>query len=434
VDLEKTLDVWLFLWVFLMVLIARRRFGGQTPTVGFPFAFLLVLSLEHWFGALIYSLPWHESDRYLYVEAGFIHSLYAVAAFCFGSLAVAPFLLRTFPYAWVRSQSYEPDPDLPLTYIVTGFVFYFLLAPILVHVASFRTLVYSGWNLLVAGVCLGCWQAWANGDKKKMYRWMFFALVAPIFTMITNGFLGVGTNSLMTVLCFVSVFYRPRARVFVGAILFLYLGVSFFVNYMEHRTELRESAWYGKPVTERAKIILKMVKNFELINLRKPAHIRHIDGRLNQNYLLGASIDHLENGYEEYAGGETIINSFSAVVPRILWPAKPVVLGGSGIAAKYTGLDFSDDVSVGVGLIMELYINFGATGIIIGFMFFGVIMTLIDVACAYRIRDGDWQGFTYLFLPMLSFIGSSSFAQVMLTIASSVVFCILVNKYILPYI
>lgn len=147
---------------------------------------------------------------------------------------------------------------------------------------------------------------------------------------------------------------------------------------------------------------------------------------------MGAAVDYIQNGYESYAYGQTLYLSLLAMIPRIIWPDKPVRLGGADIVSKYTGIQFAPDTSVGVGLVMEFYINFGLLGICIGYLLLGIILTLIDIICKYRLEQGDWFGFTYLFLPAVAIIGSETVFQITMTGASAVVFCVLVNRFILP--
>ncbi|UCC94671.1 MAG: hypothetical protein JSW40_07630 [Candidatus Omnitrophota bacterium] len=428
---------WLIVWIVVVGLIgfalSRKSVRKTTPSVGLTIAFLAHLTILHWFGAFIHTLPWYYTpDDSYFVELGFVQSVYGVVAFGFGCLILSPFLFNLFGFSWLRERPFIPHPRLPRVYMITGLIFYSVLEPIIGDIPSIRTFVYSGWNLLIVGICLKCWASWQANNKKALMRWLIIAGLFPFFTMVTQGFLGVGMGVLLVILVFVSSFYRPRWRTIVGAVIIMYLGLSFYVNYMSSRDELRERVWGGEELPSRVEVISDMVGNFEALDIHNEEHLGHLDGRINLNFLVGAAVDYLKSGGAEYARGETIWQSLLAMIPRILWSEKPIVMGGSEMVAKYTGMHFAEGTSVAMGLVMDFYVNFSTVGVVIGFIILGVVLRFLDVIAARRLNQGDWQGFTFWYLPGLSFMGEPHLFQITMTMASSIVFCIFVNKYILP--
>ncbi|BDC98611.1 hypothetical protein [Persicobacter psychrovividus] len=90
--------------------------------------------------------------------------------------------------------------------------------------------------------------------------------------------------------------------------------------------------------------------------------------RLNQGWIISAIMHHVPNS-EDYAGGETIIEAFSAsLLPRFLNPNKKKA-GGRENFMRFTGLPLGGNTSMGTSVIGEAYANFGKWGGI-GFMFF----------------------------------------------------------------
>ena len=67
-----------------------------------------------------------------------------------------------------------------------------------------------------------------------------------------------------------------------------------------------------------------------------------------------------------------------ALVPRVLWPDKPVYGAAVHIVADMTGLHLDENTSWGVGNVMEFQINFGTTGVIIGFLILGFSLGWLD--------------------------------------------------------
>jgi len=427
--------VCLVVWSIVFLLVMARCFRRDVSSVGLPIAFLGVLSLEHWFGALIYTFPWYEGFAFEKgtVMLGFRYSTIAICAFGLGNLIIAPFIMRSFRLKWMMGSPHVPDTRLPLVYIFSGILFYFALDPILSDIPSIRTLVHAGWNLIVIGLCLGCWNFWRLGKRRAFFWWLAVIALAPLFTMFSTGFLGIGIISLIIAVSFISVFYRPKWKLFLSGIVISCLALSFFVSYMEYREELRDVVWGGKEISKRTDITKQMMGSLTLLDVMDNKQLGHIDVRLNQSHITGSAISNMQMGHTAFARGETVADSLVAMVPRILWPAKPIQIDRTRVVEKYTGLYF-EDVGVAMGLIMEFYINLGLAGVIIGFVLFGIILAIVDTACGYRLMKGDWQGFTYWFLPSLSLVGCVSLVQITMTAVSSVVFCYVINKFVLQYV
>ena len=90
---------------------------------------------------------------------------------------------------------------------------------------------------------------------------------------------------------------------------------------------------------------------------------------------------------------------------------KNIIAGSPMIVSKYTGIMFSEDTSVGVGQVMEFYINFGRIGVIIGFIVLGILVAIMDRMAGYYLAKGDVQKFTLWFLPGLASFMCGSFVE-----------------------
>jgi hypothetical protein len=101
----------------------------------------------------------------------------------------------------------------------------------------------------------------------------------------------------------------------------------------------------------------------------------------------------------DFARGETLIEALLAPVPRIFWPDKPMVAGSGDLVSRFTGIQFREGTSVGIGQVMELYVNFGEWGVFLGFIVIGAILTYVDRAAAVKRDCGDWPRFLLWFLP-----------------------------------
>ena len=438
--MNNDLVIWLALWVVSMALVFIIYSKQKIPNAGLVFTYLSMLTLNHWFGALIYTLPWHFTIDYENVSLGFIHSVYGVMAFSFSSAVVAPLILNkfVFPKFQSKEKSYLPDKRLPRIYLLIGVVLYFFLPKSILNLPTIGQLSQTGWNFLIMGICLMCWKEWhAEHGKGRMMLWLLVTALFPLFTMVNQGFMSFGMAALILIALFIAAFYRPKWHILLGGILAIYLGLSVFVTYFKYREELRDVVWEEgeKSFSARIQPIVTMVENFELLDLSNNEHLEKIDGRLNQNTLVGASINYLESGQTNFAHGSTILDSVMMLVPRAIWQEKPMRAGSGNLVTDYTGIKFADEtsISVGVGPVMEFYINFGTVGILIGFIIIGFVTAWFDIAAGRSLNRGDWQGFGFWFV---SGIGCTNNTGSLLEVTGPVIFsitvCSLINKFLLP--
>jgi hypothetical protein len=160
------------------------------------------------------------------------------------------------------------------------------------------------------------------------------------------------------------------------------------------------------------------------------AHLERVDSRLNQNFLVGAAVSRLDRGLVPFADGATLEDAALSVVPRVLWPNKPVVGGSGDLVSTYTGIRFAEGTSVGVGQVLECYINFGRTGIVIGFFVIGMVLVLADRSALRALERGSVFGFATRYLPALGVLQiGGSFAEVVSTAGAGLVVTLLMRAF-----
>ena len=69
--------------------------------------------------------------------------------------------------------------------------------------------------------------------------------------------------------------------------------------------------------------------------------------RLNQNYFVGLAARRIQEDQVGYLYGRTIWEGVEALVPRVLWPDKPVFGGSGDIVADMTGLHLRSRIPLG---------------------------------------------------------------------------------------
>jgi hypothetical protein len=431
---ESNLLILVIIWIAVCVVVLWRIATRKIASAGLVPAYLCNLALIHLVGAAIFLLPLYQDEDRTIMELGFVQSLWAVIGFGIGVVAIGPVVGRIFGFPPPVLKTVEADPRLPRTYVAVGAISYFVLSPLIGRVPTLSALLSSMLSLLIVGLALSCWKAWKEEKYEAFGLWIACTLGLPFVTVITQGFLGYGTGACLIVLMFVASFYRPRSHLIVGGLIVFYLGLSFYVSYMRDRSDLRDVVWGEAPLTERVVALSETVSGIEWFDPDTESHLDHINNRLNQNNLVGAAVDYMNNGYEEFASGATFWQAVIALVPRAVWPDKPVVAGSMGFVTQYTGITFAEGTSVGIGQVMEFYINFGAAAVLLGFLTLGVLVAGIDKAMADRLAAGDWQGCAFWFMPGIALLQvGGSLVEVTASFGASLVAIHLVNEHLLPH-
>ncbi|MGA2590648.1 MAG: hypothetical protein ABSH32_12085 [Bryobacteraceae bacterium] len=419
----------LLIWVGVMALFVLVRRRWNMPGTGLTVAYLLNLSLIHLVGAAIYLLPAFQDHDPRLTEMGFEQSLYGVVAFAVGGLIITPILAYkgVLPRAKGTQQA---DPRLPKAYIACGVLFYLLSATFLGHLPTATAIVSTGQQLIVVGLALCCWRAWRENSIRSLLGWLAISLVLPFITLITAGALGAGSVAVLTILIFIASFLRSPVKVILAGTLVVYLGLSVFVSYMRDRTDIRATVWGGQSFSDRLDSISKTVTTFEWFDPADFQHLQRIDARLNQNFLVGAAVYQLGQT-QAFARGETLWDALLALIPRAIWPDKPIEAGSGNLVSRYTGIDFASGTSVGVGQVMEFYLNFGTPGVVIGFIIMGVFVTAFDWQAADRLARNDLHGFVLWFLPGIAFLQvGGQLVEITASAAASLVVALLVNRFL----
>ena len=430
-EYSSNFALWLAVWIAAIIAILYGQWKQGALGAGLLLAYLLNLWLIHWVAASLYLLPWYQYYDVDVVEAGLQQSTYGILAFACGSLVLAPIVMNLCRFPKDLVVSYAPHPDLPKAYMVLGIASYLLLSSFLGRVPTANALIAVGQQLFVVGLCLACWRAWQESNMIRFIGWSSIALLLPFVTIISRGFIGYGMVAVFVVLTFIASFFRPRWKFLAVGLLLGYLGLSLYVSYMRDRGEIREVVWGGEPLPDRVERVYETLSTLEWFDPFDERQLWRIDERLNQNFLVGFAVSHL-TGRSDYAYGDTIWQALWALLPRALWPEKPVFAGSSELVSRYTGLQFAEGTSIGIGQVMEFYINFGTMGVVIGFLVMGIIVTVIDLTAGHRLLGGDWQGFTLLYLTGMSFLQvGGSLVEVTGSAGASVIAALMVNKFLL---
>lgn len=422
------------LWVVFAAIIVFIRFRRHELSTGLILAYLANLWLIHWPAALTYLFPWYQPPDYDAVVAGFEQSLLGVVGFGIGAVVVGPFVARAL--APPRSEAAEarqrlPDARTPYIYLMIGIFSYVVLQPLIGGLPTISALASGTTQLILVGFTLLLWHAWYAKHKRRFAITLGAACLIPLITILRQGFLSYGAMALIVIIAFLAVFVRPRWALLLVLLVVAYTGFSFYVTYMRDRGDIRATVWGGQTTSDRVSSLGRSVSTIEWFNPQDPNHLLRVNGRLNQNYLVGEAVINLRRGSVDYARGQTVLEAFQSLVPRVIWPDKPVQAGSPGIVTRYTGISFAANTSVGIGQVMEFYINFGAIGVVIGFIIFGAILAIFDTWAAQRLWQGDWLQFAVWFLPGVAMMqAGGSLVEVASSAGAALLAVWIINRWV----
>jgi hypothetical protein len=430
-DIIRNLVPHLVVWVGVLILLVyvNSRRGRQTGFL--VYAYLALFFLNHWFGAMVHALPWSPFEDYTNTAIGFRESTYGLIALAVGVLLTPTFRSRSHLGHGIQSAEDGPHHLLKARrvaryYLVIGVAAWILSFADVAKIPSLGAVISAGKQAAVLAICLNCWIAWHKGEQWKFVGWLVGSFAFPMVTMLGAGFLGYGVAIIITIFAFVGMFYRPKWRLVAASIPVVYLGLSLYVGYADSRGTIREAVWGGEEIGRRIDAALDMLARTEFFDVWDEAHLFWIDSRLNQNELVGAAVRYTPAA-APFLYGQTISDAAIAVIPRAIWPEKPVTAGSGEYVSDQTGIRFAEGTSVGMGQVLEFYINFGTTGVVVGFLLFGMALRFMDDRLGASLSRADWNAVAFWFVigtsalqvgGALAEISASMMAGAVLTVAS----------------
>ena len=421
---------WVIAWACLAAFVLLRH-ARQGPNVGLLLTYIFIFGTLHWFAPVLHLLPWFSEFPGDLTAEGLRESTLALAGF------VAGVELLTIARRRMAADE-EPAEQLDLgtttrlvnIYLVAGVVLYAftLFGGRLQFLAA---VVSTGSTLVAVSVGLKCWLEQKSGRIGQSWLWLAVAGLFPLLTLIAQGFLGYGFVAVLIVASFVASQQPSRWKTALAGVFLIYFGLSIYVTYMRDRTDIRDVVWGGQAFDARFDQLASTFRSVEWFDPWDLDHLYRVDRRLNQDHLIGSAVVFLREGSAEYANGSTLVDAVVALVPRALWPDKPIVGGSGDLVTNYTGIRFAYGTSVGVGQVMELHINFGTPGVVIGFAVLGLLVALIDRRAAGSLARGDIRSFALWYMPGLSLLQlGGSLAEVTATAAASMVLILAISSVV----
>jgi hypothetical protein len=379
--------------LFVLLYLLRR----DRMSLGLPLAYLGSLLLMHVPGAFAHLATGDRLQGTQYVEIGILYT--AIGAVCF---------VAGVWFAHASSNAPRPPRaadrrSFAYFCLIGGWAFVYGLSP-LNRVTSLGAVIETGGAIWMLGTLLGLRAAMLAGNVQRAVIWSAALAVYPTLMLLIGGFLSYGAAAVMIVLAVLAIYARTYARAAVGIVLVSVMGLTFFVNYFDHRDDIRSNVWGGASMGDRIGSVTGMLGEFHLIDLDNDKDLTALDQRLNQNMFVGLAAARIQQGQVDFLNGQSVTDGVIALIPRAVWADKPTTAGSGQLVADLTGLQLNKDTSWGVGNVMEFYINFGLPGLVVGFLALGWAIGALDLRAAAAERRGDFRSAILFFLPAVALI------------------------------
>jgi hypothetical protein len=371
-------------------------------SLGLPLVYLVGFMSQHLPGGLVHLLHPYEIPGFDETNIGMQMTAITMLSFTTGAAIHELSHKKKVVQQIQRQQTLRFDPVFWRFCAKYGIITAVVVAPI-ISFPSVGAIIKSASNLWILGVLLALRAYTSKGLKlNKLLGWIGVSLVSPFFTLIGSGFLGFGIAALSSAYCVLLT--KPR-KLFVAcaaSALAVYLAMGVAVTYFSGREEIRNSVWGGATNQQRLDSITSVFSKATFFNPSDLDHAFFIDLRLNQNYVIGVAESYMKSNNIPFFNGRTLSDAILALVPRALWPGKPIFAGSGSLVSDVTGIGFAEGTSVGIGSVLESYVNFGWIGLVLLNVPIGYFIRWLDFV-AFRAESlGDYETLLTTFLPALA--------------------------------
>ncbi len=429
-SITSSLLIWILAILIQCVWVRKRDF----QSIGLPLGYMLSMALIHVTGAMLYIDNIYSLYEVSWVEDGFYLSALGALGFSLGATISQWRTHKSSSFIAFNKESAQPAMRMlrPLPLLLFGIGYWLFILPIISRVPSGAALSAGFVSLIPAAVFLGIFKAQLAKNRTLMFVWLIMLLMVPVFTVASSGFLGFGVTMMTIVVCALLIVIKPWRRWLLLSPLALFLGLSVYVSYMISRDDIRETVWATPTLSERISTITNTYEKAEWFDPSDMSQRKIIDGRLNQNVFVGQVKQRVESGVVQIVNGETIVAGISAFVPRIFWPDKPPVAGSGDLVSRFTGTKFAEGTSVGIGQVLEFYINFGVMGMVICFFVFGALLGWVDTKAANALRNLQWRRFCIFLLAGIGMVQPiGSFTEILTSPISGVIAAVAVAQLVM---
>lgn len=403
-----------------LVLVWHSRLIGIS--IGLPIAYLFAMLLQHLPGALAHAVAgksfFPDSSA---TQIGLEYTMIGTIFFVTGVVLAQRILKRKSGKSdprWLQ----QPGMQRFAVYCLRGGWLVALATIFLGQIPSLGAAIEKSGAIWILGVLIGLLASVKQRRHGNSFLWLVALSVYPLVVLLAGGFLSFGSTSIFVVLSALLVVTKSNVRAYTGVVLFTAFSFLAFLSYFQNRGDIRAAVWGGESLEKKITASVTIFTQIEWFDYRNLGQISALDARLNQNKFVGWAAQKIESGRGDFLNGRSIWDGLQAMVPRMLWPDKPVFAGSSEFIREFADFEVNDDTTFGVGQVMELYLNFGVPSLVVGFLLFGFAYGWIDSNAAVALQGSECLRAILWFLPGLALSAPlASIAELMGNVAAAIV-------------
>lgn len=275
-----------------------------------------------------------------------------------------------------------PEYPIPRKWIVRMYLFGLVLNTTVRFMVGgeFRVLVISFGNLEIVALLILLYQSLAGcvGFRREQSKWALAGMVFWFLREVASTLFGGPVAVLLGVGPLFARYVKPWAVLVAVAFGLVFVPLIQGVK-KQVRASTAEEGLYKKQAESIPKVFARNVDKI-IIQGDWAAYRKGFDEFVERIYITGMVYQIKTNVDQTHrlAEGKTLVNSiFWNLIPRFIYPSKPITGGSSDLARDYGGLFIEEGTSVGIGSIAEFYINFGYAGAVICMALFGGLYGLV---------------------------------------------------------
>ena len=365
---------WFFANIGLLALfmIVRRRSRFQVPWMLELFPILAVTC----FVLAAYYKRQKIFSPYAQINVELL-STFWLATFCnFGFIFACLWIIHRQVPAGEVLTARVPEFPMPRPWVirmyVVGLVLNIGVRPFVPY--EIRVLVISVGHLEIVALLIFLYQSLADlpGFRRSQAKWALAGLGFWFLHEVASTLFGTPVITLLGVAPLFSRYIKPW--VVAIAIIFNLVFIPLIQGVKKQvRASAAEETYYKK---EAEKIPQVFARNVDRIIIQGDwnAYRKGFDEFVDRIDFVGMVLRIKSNvdTTHKFAEGKTLVNSILwNLIPRFIYPSKPVTGGSSELAREYGGLVVEPGTSVGIGPISEFYINFGYSGAVVCMVMMG---------------------------------------------------------------
>lgn len=259
---------------------------------------------------------------------------------------------------------------------------------VLTPVTSFIPTVHAIWSIffdwLEVGILIACLYAVLTRRYKVMVVSLVVFFPLSLIRVVSDGHAG----ALGLFILHIGMVYLLARRVKLwqlGAIAGLALMLAPVAStWFRIREFIRQGHIQGNPIQRVLTFAELFSMYYEPFDFDKYKLREVLQLRFDMSDILADQVEQQPVNVP-YQHGKTVTdNLLVALVPRILWPDKPVRFGGSEFIQMFTGREYGETTSVNTPVQLEFYANFGPIGAMILLGLYGYLCARLELSLFSR--------------------------------------------------